>query len=69
MFEGAAEVIDLSEKLNQPVITQQTIAQNEAVENVLSRFARKEIVIPRYQRDADQWDDNKKSLFIESVLN
>ena len=54
---------------NQPVVTQQTIAQNEAVENVLTRFEVNEIVIPQYQRDADQWDDSKKSLFIESVLN
>lgn len=54
---------------NQPVVTQQTIAQNEAVENVLARFEGKEIIIPQYQRDADQWDDNKKSIFIESILN
>ncbi|MDY3560092.1 DUF262 domain-containing protein [Gemmata sp. JC673] len=59
----------MTDKENQPVVTQQTIAQNEAVENVLTRFARKEVIIPQYQRDADQWDDNKKSLFIESVLN
>ncbi len=38
----------MSDKENQPVVTQQTIAQNEAVENVLSRFARKEIIIPQY---------------------
>ena len=41
----------------------------EAVENVLARFEKKEIIIPQYQRDADQWDDSKKSLFIESILN
>ena len=54
---------------NQPVVTNQTIAQNEAVENVLGRFDKREITIPQYQRDADQWDESKKSLFIESVLN
>jgi Protein of unknown function DUF262 len=54
---------------DQPVITSQTLAQNEAVENVLSRYQHKELFIPPYQRDADQWDDIKKSLFIESVLN
>ena len=54
---------------NQPVVTNQTIAQNEAVENVLGRFEKHEITIPQYQRDADQWDDSEKSLFIESVLN
>ena len=54
---------------NQPVVSHQTIAQNEAVENVLARFEKREIIIPQYQRDADQWDDSKKSLFIESILN
>ena len=54
---------------NQPVISHQTTAQNEVVENVLSRFHQKELFIPPYQRDADQWDDVKKSLFIESILN
>lgn len=54
---------------NQPVISQQTVAQNEAVENVLSRFQHKELFVPPYQRDADQWDEDKKSLFIESILN
>jgi hypothetical protein len=59
----------VSQPDNQPVILQQTVAQNEAVENVLSRFANNELYIPAYQRDADQWDEVKKSLFIESILN
>ena len=59
----------MSDQENQPVVSQQTLAQNEAVENVLTRFRENEIQIPPYQRDADQWDDVKKSLFIESVLN
>jgi uncharacterized protein with ParB-like and HNH nuclease domain len=25
--------------------------------------------VPPYQRDSDEWGDNKKSLFIESILN
>ena len=54
---------------DQPVVTQQTLAQNEAVDNVLTRFKEGEIKIPPYQRDADQWDEAKKSLFIESILN
>ena len=28
-----------------------------------------EIFVPAYQRDSDEWDDDKKSLFIESILN
>jgi len=46
----------MSTQENQPLVTQQTIAQNEAVENVLARYDKEEIVIPRYQRDADQWE-------------
>jgi uncharacterized protein with ParB-like and HNH nuclease domain len=56
---------------DQPVIsiTNQTTAQNEAVETVMLRYKENELFIPPYQRDADQWDNIKKSLFIESVLN
>ena len=54
---------------DQPIVTGQTTAQNEAVETVLSRLEHGEIFVPPYQRDSDEWDDSKKSLFIESVLN
>ncbi len=54
---------------DQPVVATQTTAQNEAVENVMRRYQEDELFIPPYQRDADQWDKIKKSLFIESVLN
>ncbi len=53
----------------QPIIGRQTTAQNEAVETVLGRLEAKEIIIPSYQRDSDEWDDVKKSLFVESILN
>ncbi len=70
LTETLSQVVNCMSALdNQPVVTNQTIAQNEAVENVLGRYEKKEIIIPIYQRDADQWDDSKKSLFIESVLN
>lgn len=59
----------MSHPEDQPVVTSQTLAQNEAVENVMSRYRDKELFIPAYQRDADQWDKTKKSLFIESILN
>ena len=39
------------------------------MENVLKRFKEREIQIPEYQRDADQWDDIKKTCSIESILN
>jgi hypothetical protein len=52
-----------------PMVVDPTRAQSENVETVVSRLRSKRIVIPDYQRDADQWDERKESLFIESVLN
>lgn len=54
---------------DQPIVGGQTTAQNEAVEQVLKRLEEGEIFVPSYQRDSDEWDDVKKSLFIESILN
>lgn len=54
---------------DQPIVGSQTIAQNEAVETVLKRVEEGEIFVPPYQRDSDEWDESKKSLFIESILN
>ena len=59
----------MTNKEDESLVTRDTFSQNEAVETVLSRFDAEEIIIPQYQRDADQWDKNKKSLFIESILN
>lgn len=59
----------MAETTDQPIIPGQTTAQNEAVETVLSRLAEGEIFVPAYQRDSDEWEDEKKSLFIESILN
>lgn len=52
-----------------PMVVDPTRAQSENVETVVSRLRSGRIVIPDYQRDADQWDERKESLFIESVLN
>jgi hypothetical protein len=54
---------------DQPIFIAQTTALNEAVETVLSRLEENEIFIPPYQRDSDEWNNTKKSLFIESILN
>ena len=54
---------------DQPIIGHQTTAQNEAVETVLGRIDADEIFIPSYQRDSDEWNATKKSLFVESILN
>jgi hypothetical protein len=58
-----------TESNDQPIIGGQTTAQNEAVETVLKRLEEGEIFVPSYQRDSDEWDNSKKSLFIESILN
>jgi len=52
-----------------PMIKDPTRAQSENVQTVVSRMNNKRIVIPDYQRDAEQWDIRKESLFIESLLN
>jgi hypothetical protein len=51
------------------MIKDPTRAQSENVQTVVSRMANKRIIIPDYQRDAEQWDARKESLFIESLLN
>ena len=52
-----------------PIVRDRTSAQSENIQTVWDRVQNGRIVIPDYQRDADQWDDGKESLFIESVLN
>lgn len=52
-----------------PLVTDSTRAQSENVETILTRLRNKRLLIPDYQRDAEQWDSRKESLFIESLLN
>ena len=52
-----------------PIIQEATRAQAENVETIISRLKSGRIVIPDYQRDAEQWDRRKESLFVESLLN
>ncbi len=52
-----------------PIVREATRAQSETVESIILRLNNGRIVIPDYQRDAEQWDDRKESLFIESLLN
>jgi hypothetical protein len=59
----------MAETTDQPIVGGQTTAQNEAVETVLKRLEEGELFVPACQRDSDEWDENKKSLFIESILN
>ena len=52
-----------------PIVSEPTRTQSESVETIINSFNRGDIIIPDYQRDAEQWDDRKESLFIESLLN
>lgn len=52
-----------------PLVNDTTKAQSESVETVLSRLKSGRVYIPDYQRDSEQWNSRKKSLFIESILN
>ena len=51
-----------------PIVSEFTRAQSENVETIISRLNSGRIIIPDYQRDAEQWDLRKESLFIESLL-
>lgn len=53
----------------EPIVKEATRAQSESVETIINRLNNERIIIPDYQRDADQWDIRKESLFIESLLN
>lgn len=52
-----------------PIVKDPTRSQSESVQTIVSRLENREVYIPDYQRDSDQWDERKKSLFIESLLN
>ena len=52
-----------------PIVSDPTRTQSESVETIINRLKNDRIVIPDYQRDAEQWDHRKESLFIESLLN
>lgn len=52
-----------------PLVTDSTRAQSENIETILTRLKNERLIIPDYQRDAEQWDERKESLFIESILN
>ena len=52
-----------------PIVKERTRTESQSVHSVIYRLDSGEIVIPDYQRDAEQWDHRKESLFIESLLN
>ncbi|MCC5606712.1 DUF262 domain-containing protein [Nostoc sp. CHAB 5834] len=52
-----------------PIVTRKTRAESTNVETIVGRLRSKRLIIPDYQRDAEQWNARKESLFIESLLN
>ena len=52
-----------------PMVSQKTRAESTNIETIIGRLKSKRLIIPDYQRDAEQWDLRKESLFIESLLN
>ena len=52
-----------------PLIPESSTSESTTVEVVLNGIRDHDIRIPDYQRDSDQWDDQTKSLLVESVIN
>ena len=52
-----------------PIVREATRSQSEAVQSIIVRYDNDQLVMPDYQRDAEQWNHRKESLFIESLLN
>lgn len=59
---------DLNE-VSVPMVSQKTRAESTNIETIIGRLKNKRLIIPDYQRDAEQWNLRKESLFIESLLN
>jgi len=57
------------DEMSVPMVSQKTRAESTNVETIIGRLRNKRLIIPDYQRDAEQWDLRKESLFIESLLN
>jgi len=52
-----------------PLVSYPTASSSESVLTVLQMYNNGTYDIPDYQRDSDQWSKERKSLFIESVIN
>jgi hypothetical protein len=59
----------MTNEISVPMVNQKTYAESTNIETIIGRLRSKRLVIPDYQRDAEQWDLRKESLFIESLLN
>jgi Protein of unknown function DUF262 len=56
-------------EISVPMVSQKTRAESTNIETIIGRLRNRRLIIPDYQRDAEQWDLRKESLFIESLLN
>src|SRR5712664_3652048 len=52
-----------------PLVKGETAATNPNVRGIMDEMDDEKYYIPDYQRDSSQWDNDKKSLFIESLVN
>ena len=52
-----------------PIINAKTRTESMNIQTIHDRLKRSRIIIPNYQRDSNQWDERKESLFIESIIN
>jgi hypothetical protein len=52
-----------------PLIAESSTSEPMQVEAAMNDLRDNLLSIPDYQRDADQWNDEMKSLFIESIIN
>lgn len=52
-----------------PLVTSATTTQSPDISTIMNGLRQGKYTIPDYQRDSEQWDIPKKSLFIESVIN
>ena len=44
-----------------PLVQDKTKAQNESIKTIVGKLDDKEVYIPDYQRDSEQWDYRKQS--------
>jgi hypothetical protein len=52
-----------------PLVTAATTAQSIPVSSITTGIKNGKYRIPSYQRDSEEWSNEKRSLFIESVIN
>src|SRR5215471_18057164 len=68
--EGLPNEIHMPETSDiRPLIPESSTSESTAVEVVMNDLKDEIVRIPDYQRDSDQWEEETKSLSVESVIN